>query len=491
MADANADATSDDEWFGLSPSAKKRNEAEELYQQVKHLVNEEGKYFVALEKLKQAINLLPIERYKRRLQQLEDYIKSENLAPESNELKAEPPKNDIKTATTDPNFMKLSTGLKVRKELYDKLYNYQIEGVNWMHALFLQMEGGILADDMGLGKTVQSIALLSSLLESKAIKHVLIVAPTTLLINWGKEFYKWAPLVKVYKFDGSLTPTKRLHNLKCVQTRGGVLLCTYDLCRSNSENFSICDRRNFVWDYLILDEGHKIKNPTKTTQKIHEVPSRTRLMLTGTPVQNNLRELWSLYDFVMKGTLLGSYATFKTKYEDPILRGRERNASKRDIIKSKKIAEDLRQIYGPYFLRRTKNQVFKGKNSMVTLPRKFDWVIWIQLNEAQIAVYRNFLESDTVKQLILQANMRSCLLHIITLKKICDHPRLLPERVCDEVLRIKRFGDSQLSDSVLNGEDLFAIDNVSDDELIKESGKLAFCLNLLENLKEEAQKCWI
>ncbi|RWS02912.1 hypothetical protein B4U79_09646 [Dinothrombium tinctorium] len=376
-------------------------------------------------------------------------------------------------------------GFKVKKAVFDRLYDYQVDGIKWLYKLFVQEAGGILADDMGLGKTIQTIALLSSLLYFDKIKSVLIVAPSTLLINWGKEFRSWAPDVKVFKFDGSVSSNVRLRALENVQRNGGVLLTTYDLCRNYADTFSQCDWRQFIWDYFILDEGHKIKNPTKTTKAIYNIPSRHRLVITGTPVQNKLKELWALYDFAMKGTLLGTYRSFKMRYEDPITKGLSKDAMMKDMIKANKIAENLRQIYEPYFLRREKQEIFNSNRDLkLKLPIKIDWVVWIRLTQEQINVYRDFIALDSIKELILRENKKSIFLHILTLKKICDHLRLLSKNVCEQLLSKNDSLSENEMEKIIEEDQMVNIE-VPDEILIAESGKLAFCLDLLEELKEK------
>ncbi|KFM70592.1 DNA excision repair protein ERCC-6-like protein, partial [Stegodyphus mimosarum] len=176
-------------------------------------------------------------------------------------------------------------------EIYEKLYPYQREGVAWMWSLFKKRKGGVLGDDMGLGKTFQVIAFLSGLIDADLVKHILIIMPVSLLPNWEREFKKWCPGISVHCFHGS-SKKERERNLLRVQRRGQVLLTSYGMILSNIDSLTSLDGEKFVWDYVILDEGHKIKNPTKTTKAVHDLPSKNRIVLTGTPVQNNLRELW-------------------------------------------------------------------------------------------------------------------------------------------------------------------------------------------------------
>ncbi|RWS25508.1 DNA excision repair protein ERCC-6-like protein, partial [Leptotrombidium deliense] len=353
--------------------------------------------------------------------------------------------------------VQLKSGLSIRKELYDKLYSYQAVGIDWMYGLYMKNEGGILADDMGLGKTLQSVALISSLLECNQIKSALIVAPTTLLKHWKQEFVKWAPSTVLATFDGA--PATRMKHLMKIQSYGGVLLISEDLIFKFETE--ITSFGNFIWDFLILDEVKNIKNATEETK---------------TPEQNNLSEIWMLFDFVMNGSLLGEYY-----FETPLLNGREENASDRARLLSRRTAERLWEIYQPYFLRRTKNEVL---TDMQRLPRKYDWVVWIYLNQSQTETYKDFLNFNSIEKLTKEYS-NAGFVHLLTLKNICDHMRLVSQDVVNEGAQHR---NGNVSKNVLTGQDNFSIIGLTDEQLIGESAKLEFCLHLLETLRKEGHK---
>uniref|UniRef100_A0A8C6KVJ6 Excision repair cross-complementation group 6-like n=1 Tax=Nothobranchius furzeri TaxID=105023 RepID=A0A8C6KVJ6_NOTFU len=157
---------------------------------------------------------------------------------------------------------------------------------------------GVLADDMGLGKTIQIISFLSGMYDSELIRHTLLVMPTSLITNWVKEFTKWTPGMRVKEFHGS-SKAERTRSLERVQRRGGVIITTYTMLMNNWQQLASYQGKEFCWDYMVLDEAHKIKNSTtKTAKSAYAIPSRNRILLTGTPVQNNLREMWTLFDFL-------------------------------------------------------------------------------------------------------------------------------------------------------------------------------------------------
>lgn len=169
---------------------------------------------------------------------------------------------------------------------------------------------------MGLGKTLQICAFVVCLFLSRLTTRVLIVLPVSLIENWKKELGKWItnkPRVK--EFHGN-SKTQRNEELNKVLKCGGICLTTYGMVLSN------VDRLNTVtWDYVILDEGHKIKDhSSKTSVALRKIPSKHRIILTGTPIQNNLQEMWSLFDYTSQGRLLGDAKTFKKQFQDIILR---------------------------------------------------------------------------------------------------------------------------------------------------------------------------
>ncbi|XP_036126752.1 DNA excision repair protein ERCC-6-like [Molossus molossus] len=400
-----------------------------------------------------------------------------------------------------------NSGLLLYRELHNQLFEHQKEGVAFLYSLYRDgRKGGILADDMGLGKTVQIIAFLSGMFDASLVSHVLLIMPTSLISTWVKEFVKWTPGMRVKTFHGP-SKDERARNLSRIQQRNGVIITTYQMLINNWQQLSAWNGQEFVWDYVILDEAHKIKSSsTKSAICARAIPAKNRILLTGTPIQNNLQELWSLFDFACQGSLLGTLKTFRIEYENPITRAREKDATPGEKALGLKISETLMTIIKPYFLRRTKEEVQKKKSSnsevrlsekdpdvdasyeMPSLSRKNDLIIWIRLVPLQEEIYRKFVSLDHIKELLMET--RSPLAELGVLKKLCDHPRLLSARAC-HLLNLGDVGFSVQDEN--EGEDSsdvghIHIDQITDDTLMKESGKMIFLMDLLKRLRDEGHQ---
>ncbi|KAJ7414742.1 DNA excision repair protein ERCC-6-like protein [Willisornis vidua] len=397
------------------------------------------------------------------------------------------------------------SGLMIYGEMHGKLFKHQREGVAFLYRLHREGKpGGILADDMGLGKTIQVIAFLSGMFDAQLIRHVLLIMPTTLVSSWLAEFTRWSPGMRVTEFHGS-SKTERTRNLEKVQRKNGIVVTSYQMLINNWKQLASYHEEEFVWDYVILDEAHKIKCPlNKTTKCVYAIPARHRVLLTGTPVQNNLQEMWSLFDFACQGSLLGTAKTFKMEYENPITRAREKDATPGEKALGLKISENLMAIIKPYFLRRTKEDLknYSADKSDAPLPedpsenrapvmpsltRKNDFVVWVYLAPVQEEIYRNFLCLDHVKEVLMTT--RSPLAELTVLKKLCDHPRLLPTRACIQLgLEEQDYleKDHRSEEGMHSGT--IKIDHLSDETMIQESGKMQFLVGLLERLREEGHR---
>lgn len=440
----------------------------------------EGRVRDALGAFEKAVECRPDDRLQEKMKRMREYLETE-----------------ADQEAGDDDMVDIGQGFSLYRGIESKLYAYQREGVLWMWGLYMKKKGGILGDDMGLGKTIQVVAFLSGMFDSELVKSVLLVMPVSLIANWKKEFELWAPGIPVFEYHTG-TKRERERSLARVQTRGGVLITSYGMVQANSLVFCPQDGKQFVWCYLILDEGHKIKNPTKTTKAVCEVPAKNRLVLTGTAVQNNLQELWALFNFTHQGTLVGSLTTFKRQYETPINRARERDATAGERLLGTEIATQLRKLIQPYFLRRTKAEVLEDKENteddkaslrpkLSFSSKKNDLVIWIYLTELQRKIYREFLQSEEVSNILM--TKKSPLVQLTILKKICDHPRLLSKRACvqmgmyDDMTKeeIEKFLDEEEATSL-------PIKGVNDDVLIQESGKMKFVLQLLTILRDEGHR---
>lgn len=382
------------------------------------------------------------------------------------------------------------SAFKLQGRIAKMLYPHQRDGLRWLWSLHCQGKGGILGDDMGLGKTMQICGFLAGLFYSRLIKRVLVVAPKTLLPHWIKELSVVGLSEKTREYYGT-SAKLRQYELNYILQDKGVLLTTYDIVRNNSKSlqgncFSEDDETEdgTTWDYMILDEGHLIKNPgTQRAKSLLEIPSAHRIIISGTPLQNNLKELWALFNFCCP-SLLGDNKWFKEHYECAILRGNDKKASERDKRIGSMAAKELRERIQPYFLRRMKSEVFNEDNDQAAtkLSKKNDIIVWLRLTSCQRQLYEAFLKSE----LALSAFDGSVLAAITILKKICDHPLLLTKRAAEEVL--------EGMETVLSPEDAGVAEKLAkhladvvdrDDHEVYDdnvSCKISFIMSLLDNL---------
>ncbi|MDF2576888.1 MAG: helicase 2 family protein [Chlamydiales bacterium] len=290
---------------------------------------------------------------------------------------------------------------KIPKKFNGELRPYQKEGFDWLCRLQAGGFEGILADDMGLGKTIQTIVFLASEKENKAPHPSLVVCPTSLLENWHNEIRKFAPSLVTHVVTG--TPEERqalLHNGKGVD----VWITSYNLLQKDIQSYL---KLNF--HYIILDEAQHIKNPTTRNALLaKQLVATHRLILTGTPIENSLKDLWSLFDFIMPG-FLHSYRTFTQLYP----------------VSDQEAKERLKRRIEPFILRRLKKDVLDE------LPPVNHIVARCELDVTQKGIYRNLVE-QIVKEVdaeIVQHGSKQAHIHILAgltrLKQLCCHPLLL------------------------------------------------------------------
>ncbi|KAG5831700.1 hypothetical protein ANANG_G00306520 [Anguilla anguilla] len=316
-------------------------------------------------------------------------------------------------------------GFKVPGFLWKKLFKYQQTGVRWLWELHCQQAGGILGDEMGLGKTIQIIAFLAGLSYSKirtrgsnyryaGLGPTVIVCPATVMHQWVREFHTWWPpfRVAVLHDTGSFANKKEKLVLEIAATHG-ILITSYSYVRIMQDFL-----QKYDWHYIILDEGHKIRNPhAGVTIACKQFRTPHRFILSGSPMQNNLKELWSLFDFVFPGKL-GTLPTFMEQFSVPITMGGYSNASPVQVQTAYKCACVLRDTINPYLLRRMKADV----KTSLSLPDKNEQVLFCRLTDEQRQVYQNFIDSKEVYQ-ILNGDMH-VFSGLIALRKICNHPDL-------------------------------------------------------------------
>lgn len=336
-------------------------------------------------------------------------------------------------------------GFRIPGDIYPSLFDYQKTGVQWLWELYSQQVGGIIGDEMGLGKTIQVISFLAGLHYSgKLDKPIIIVCPATVMKQWVNEFHRWWPPLRVSILHSSGSGMLNVHREAMIEDEleddsyrrratqskghksakrivdrvirdGHVLVTTYSGLQTYAELLIPTD-----WQYAVLDEGHKIRNPnTAITIYCKELRTHNRVILSGTPMQNNLTELWSLFDFVFP-MRLGTLVNFRNQFEIPIKQGGYANASNLDVETAMKCAETLKDTISPYLLQRFKVDV------AADLPKKSERVLFCKLTKLQRDAYEWFLASEEMKS--ITAGKRQALYGVDILRKICNHPDLVEHK---------------------------------------------------------------
>ncbi|MDO4169134.1 MAG: SNF2 helicase associated domain-containing protein [Lachnospiraceae bacterium] len=296
---------------------------------------------------------------------------------------------------------------EVPKSLCASLRRYQKTGYRWLRTLAHYGFGGILADDMGLGKTIQTIAYLLARKEVGIKKQSLIICPASLVYNWQKEFEHFAPSLHVRMMVGSASIRKQKFAL---EDRDDVWITSYDTAKRDIVLYQECR-----FDTLVIDEAQNIKNHnTQVAKAVKLIPSDIRFALTGTPIENRLSELWSIFDYLMPG-ILESYEKFRKKYENPIILGQDQSTM-----------EQLKKLVSPFILRRVKKDVLKE------LPDKVEQIVYAQMDSEQKKLYTghalNLLTSlEQQSQEQIRRGKLEILAELTKLRQICCDPSLLYE----------------------------------------------------------------
>ena len=323
----------------------------------------------------------------------------------------------------------LRGGFSLPDTLFASLFPHQREGVRWLYGLYRGGRGGVLGDDMGLGKTVQICAFLHGLFEAGQAKKVIVVVPATMKSYWHGELLKWCPAAPhVLPFEDK-KKQDRERQIKLLKKKGGVLITSYGMV--TSERINLQEMR---YDVVVVDEGHKAKNINTELRK-NLVALRAKghkVILTGTPLQNNLTELWSVFDFVQP-KIFGSFHAFTRDFAEPIEKGMLKDASAREKQRAQELSDRLRKMYERHFLRRTKNQIFSVVSAELLgrplradeLPLKTDLVVWLPLSETQKKIYKFIVENQSLQQLIEDREFQNAFFVLSYIKKLCQHPYLL------------------------------------------------------------------
>ena len=275
------------------------------------------------------------------------------------------------------------------------LRKYQKDGYNWLNQMMSLGFGSCLADDMGLGKTVQILALLSSLFDEDKIKNTLLVVPASLVGNWIAEKDKFAPSISIFVLKDKEELLREMD-----YSKKGLYITTYSMVALRE---SIIKQE---WDIVILDEAQAIKNSnTKQSKAIKSLNCNNRIVMTGTPIENSLMDIWSLFDFINPG-LLGN----KTEFKNIISKTKD----------NPKIFSSLRTVMDPFILRRLKTD----KKIIKDLPKKIESDYYVELSKKQVLIYKKL--NEQIKKSILEnegiAKKGLILSSILKSKQICNHP---------------------------------------------------------------------
>jgi superfamily II DNA or RNA helicase len=299
------------------------------------------------------------------------------------------------------------------EELSDVLRGYQRAGYRWLRTIESLRFGGILADDMGLGKTLQVLSLLSAKKQEGALKRPsVVVCPASLVLNWASEAQRFTPELVVVPQLGNTSERQRLiERIAEID----LLVTSYDQLRRDVNAYTGKDL-----DFVILDEAQMIKNQnTQNAKAVKKLNGQTMLALTGTPIENNLAELWSIFDFLMPGYLY-NYTHFQRRFEKPIVKNND-----------EVVTERLRTLVRPFILRRLKSEVLKE------LPPKIESSLVVEMGEKQRALYLGMM-AQTKKELAIklaestgQQGRIAVLAALTRLRQLCCDPALVYEEYKD------------------------------------------------------------
>lgn len=285
-----------------------------------------------------------------------------------------------------------------------EMRDYQVAGLNWLVSLHENGISGILADEMGLGKTLQTISFLGYLRHFCDITGPHLVAvPKSTLDNWKREFHKWTPEVNVLVLQGDKEERHKLVNERLLDEDFDVCITSYEMVLREKSHL-----KKFAWEYIIIDEAHRIKNEESSLAQIIRVfNSRNRLLITGTPLQNNLHELWALLNFLLPD-VFGDSEAFDQWFSN-------QDADQDTVV------QQLHRVLRPFLLRRVKSDVEKS-----LLPKK-EVSLYVPMSNMQVKWYQKILEKDidAVNGAAGKRESKTRLLNIVMqLRKCCNHPYL-------------------------------------------------------------------
>ena len=305
----------------------------------------------------------------------------------------------------------------VPESLESILRGYQKTGYRWLRTLEKLGFGGILADDMGLGKTLQTIACLLAIKQERGAFKGLIICPASLVYNWKKELETFAPKLQVKLMAGS---AEQREALLADQRGGDVWITSYDMVKRD-----IALYRDITFDVEVIDEAQNIKNHgTQAARAVKQIQAPVKFALTGTPIENRLSELWSIFDYLMPG-LLGSHERFRKEYEQPIMREQDQEKT-----------EQLKKMILPFILRRVKKDVLKE------LPDKMEQVVYSEMEIGQKKLYQAHVNRmlETLKKQSeeeIRTGKLQILAELTRLRQICCAPELVYEDYQDDACKVE------------------------------------------------------
>jgi ATP-dependent DNA helicase len=346
-------------------------------------------------------------RPKKENSNIADYFKKEDLKKKADENAAEDDKKKDDVKTGDIGIQDLKSARQPKLVTGGTMRSYQLEGLEWMLSLYQNGINGILADEMGLGKTIQTISMLAHLWENNSFGPFLIAAPLSTTSNWVAEFEKWTPSIPVLLYHGDKKERERLRktHLKNPGTKDfPVVVTSYEICMNDRKFLT-----HFGWQFIIIDEGHRIKNlDCRLIRELQQFQSANRLLITGTPLQNNLVELWSLLHFLLP-TVFDKLSTFESWFDFSGLKDKSSFEQLLSEERQQYLVKSLHAVLKPFLLRRVKTDVES------LMPKKREYVLYAPLTPMQRELYqaildgtsRSYLEDKAVERLSVGLSSRA------------------------------------------------------------------------------------
>ncbi|KAL5114624.1 putative ATPase [Pleosporales sp. CAS-2024a] len=342
---------------------------------------------------------------------ISSYFKKEDVEKKTDSnnvadaLKEAVDEDNVKTG--DMGMQNLRSARQPKLVVGGTMRSYQLEGLEWMLSLYENGINGILADEMGLGKTIQTISMLAHLWENQSYGPFLIAAPLSTTSNWVAEFEKWTPSIPVMLYHGDKKERERLRRTR-LRNPGTdqfpIMVTSYEICMNDRKYLT-----SFGWQFIIIDEGHRIKNlDCRLIRELQQFQSANRLLITGTPLQNNLTELWSLLHFLLP-TVFDKLSTFESWFDFSGLKDKDSYAQLLSEERQQYLVKSLHAVLKPFLLRRVKTDVES------LMPKKREYVLYAPLTAMQRELYqaildgtsRSYLEERAVERLSIGLSSRA------------------------------------------------------------------------------------